>query len=139
MAQRHEGGFDPGAADRLSLNELVGRVVHNLQAIFRAEMRLAGAELKEKMQKSVKAGALLGGAAVMGLLAAMCLVTACIVALAIVLPLWLSAVLVCVMLAAGAGAAYMLGRLALQEVDPIPRQTVDSLQELVDWSRTRSR
>ncbi len=139
MAQRDESQFNPAEAERLPLSELVARVVRNLQSIFRSEMRLMGAELKEKAQKSAKAGIFLGGAAVMGLLAAMCLVTTCIVALAIVLPLWLSALLMCVMLAAAAGGAYMLGRLALQEVDPIPQQTVDTLQDLVEWTRTRAR
>jgi hypothetical protein len=86
----------------------------------------------------MKAGIFLGGAAVMGLLAAMCFVTTCIVALAIVLPLWLAALLVGVLLAIGAGGGYMLGRLALEEIDPVPQQTVETLQDLVDWSRTRA-
>ena len=121
------------------LTAIAREVVHHLQNILRAEMRLAAAELKEKIQSSKKAGILLAGAALFGFLAACCIVTACIAALAIVLPLWLAALIMGVILGAGAGGAFLLGRLALEEVDPVPQQTLETMKDNMDWARDRVR
>jgi hypothetical protein len=45
MPEQRERLIDAKAADHLPLGELVGRVVYNLQSIFRAELRLAGVEV----------------------------------------------------------------------------------------------
>lgn len=126
-------------SDSRPWSEIVADVIQNLQNIFRTEVRLAAVELKEKAQKSAKAGSLLGAAAVAGLFASACFITACIAALAIVLPLWLAALIMGVILAAGAGGAFLLGRLALQDVDPIPQQTLETLKDNIDWARSRAR
>ena len=119
------------------LTAIARDVMQHLQNILRAEMRLAAAELKEKIQSSRKAGLWLGAAALLGFLAACCITTACIAALAIVLPLWLAALIMGVMLGAGAGGAFLLGRLALEEVDPVPQQTLETLKDNADWVRDR--
>ena len=132
-------GSQEDAADAHTWGEIVGAVVDNLQTIFRAVIRLAALESKEKLQKSAKAGGLLGAAAILGFLAAACLTTTCIVALAIVLPLWLSSLIVGVLLAGAAGGAFLLGRLALEEVDPLPQQTLETLKDNIEWAKTRTR
>lgn len=126
-------------ADDRPLSEIVEQILHDLQQIFHEEVRLAASEMKEKARQSTKAGIFLGGAAFLGLLATLCLVTTCIVALAIVLPLWLAALLMAVVLGIGAGGAFLLGRMALEEVDTVPQRTVETLRDLTDWARTRTR
>ena len=121
------------------MTAIAGELVHHLQNILRAEIRLAAAELKEKIQSSQKAGRLLGAAALLGFLAACCITTACIAALAIVLPFWLAALLMGVILGAGAGGAFLLGRLALEQVDPMPQQTLETMKDNIDWARDRVR
>ncbi len=122
-----------------SLSETVQRVLRDLHAIFHDELQLAAGELREKARQSTKAGVLLGGAALMGFLAAECLITTFIAALAIVLPVWLAALLMGVMLAMGAGGAYILGRLALEQVDALPQRTLETLKDFSEWARTRTR
>lgn len=126
-------------ADSRPLSEIVAAVIQNLQNIFRTEVRLAGLELKEKARKSGKAAGLLGGAALLGFFATACFIATCIVALSIVLPVWLSTLLMGVTLAFGAGGAFLLGRLALQDVEPIPQQTLETLKDNIDWAKTRAR
>lgn len=130
---------DGTAAEGRPLTAIAREVVQHLQNILRAEMRLAVAELKEKIQSSKKAGRLLGAAALMGFLAACCVTTACIAALAIVLPLWLAALIMGVLLGGGAGGAFLLGRLALEEVDPVPQQTLETMKDNMDLARDRAR
>ena len=139
MEQQGKFRSEAEVTDSRSLSDIVAAAVQNIQNIFRAEMRLAAVELKEKFRRSAKAGTLLGIAGVMGFFAGACITTTCIVALAIVLPLWLSALVIGVMLAAGAGGAFMLGRLALEEVDPLPQQTLESLKDNLEWARTRAK
>lgn len=131
--------FDGDTSDGRPLTEIARELVHHLQNILRAEMRLAMVELKEKIQSSKKAGLLLGAAGLFGFLAACCITTACIAALAIVLPVWLSALIMGVLLGAGAGGAFLLGRLALEEVDPLPQQTLETMKDNLDWARDRVR
>ena len=126
-------------ADRRSLGDIVGSVIDSLQSIFRYELRLARQEMSEKLRKSTKAGVFLGGAAVMGLFSGACLVATCVAALSIVLPVWLSLLVIGVALGAAAGGAFILGRLALEDVDPVPQQTVETMKDNIDWIRNRTR
>ena len=137
MGNEREGRFEPGAADR-PLNELVDKILQDLQTMFRAEARLATSEIKESVRQGAKAGMLLGAAAVAGFLAGACFITTCIVALAIVLPLWLAALLMGVMLATGAGGAFLLGRMALERVDVVPQRTLETVKDNIDWAKNRS-
>lgn len=130
---------DGTTAEGRPLTAIARDVVYHLQNILRAEMRLAVRELKEKIQSSKKAGRWLGAAALLGLLAACCVTTACVAALAMVLPLWLAALIMGVILAGGAGGAFLLGRLALEEVDPVPQQTLETMKDNMDWARDRAR
>jgi uncharacterized membrane protein YqjE len=124
---------------RPAVSEIVERVVEDLQTIFHDEVRLASGELKEKARRSTRAALLLAGAGLLGLLAAECLITTFIAALSLVLPLWLAALLIGVVLAIGAGGAYLLGRLALEDIEPVPQKTVETLRDLSDWARARTR
>jgi len=59
--------------------------------------------------------------------------------LSIVLPVWLSTLLIGVMLAFAAGGAYLLGRMALEEVDLIPQQTMETMKDNIEWARNRTK
>lgn len=125
-------------ADDHPVGQVIERILQDLQTIFHSEVQLAITETKEKARRSMKAGIFLAGAALTGLLAALCMVTTCIVALAIVLPLWLAALIMFVLLATAAGGAYLLGRLALEEVQPVPQKTLETMKDNLDWARNRT-
>ena len=127
----------PQAADSRPLTEIVANIVSGLNTIIRDEIRLAIVELKGKLRASSKAVAYLAAAGLLGFLAVECLVTACIAALAIALPVWLSALIVAVLAASSAGGAFVIGRLALEKVEPVPQRTMETLKDNVDWVRER--
>jgi hypothetical protein len=127
----------PEVADNRPLAEIIANILSGLNTIVRDEIRLAIAELKDKMRASPKAVAYLAAAGLLGFLAVECIVTACIAALAIVLPVWLSALIVAVLAASAGGGAFVIGRLALEKVEPIPQQTMETLKDNVDWVRDR--
>jgi len=137
MDQEREIAYDVAQADQVPLRAIVARIAESLEIIVRAEVRLATSELKLNLRKSAGAGMLLGGAALMGFLAAACLITTFIAALAVVLPLWLAALLMAVMLAAAAGGAFLVGRMTLDEVDFLPQKTIENLKDNIDWVKTR--
>ena len=100
-----------------------------------AEFRLFRAEIDEKIGAAAKAGGMLGIAAVTGLLAGACFVTACIAALAMVMPVWLAALLMGILLGLMAAGSFVLGRTRLTEVDVRPQQTIETLKGDVKWAR----
>jgi hypothetical protein len=104
----------------------------------RGELRLAKAELAEKGQRAGRAGGYLGLAAVCGLLAGACATTACIAALALVMPVWLAGTIMFVILVCISAAAYYGGREKLRAIDPVPRNTVETVKENLQWAKQRT-
>jgi hypothetical protein len=92
----------------------------------------------EKAQKAGKAGGFMGGAALCGLLAAVCLTTTCVAALATEMPLWLAALLMGLFLVCAGAALYHGGRLKLKTIEPVPQRTVQSMRENLQWARQRT-
>jgi hypothetical protein len=139
MADRAYIVSNSETSESRSLRDLVRDILQDITRIIRGEIRLARTEITEKLQKGKKAAVFLGAAAVAGLFAGACLVTCCIAALAIVLPLWLSALLMAVLLGGGAGGAFVMGRQKLDEVEPIPQQTVSTIKDDIEWAKNRTR
>jgi uncharacterized membrane protein YqjE len=105
-------------ASEETLGGLVHRLSEQLPELIRSEIHLAQAELAEKGKK---AGVGIGMFSVAGLLAFFglaVLVTTAILALALALPAWASALVVAAVLLAGAGLAAVLGRNRVQAATP---------------------
>ena|SRR5579883_1940650 len=126
-----------GNGDR-SPGEIVQDVLRDVGEIVQGEIRLAKAEIGEKAQKAGKAGGYMGGAAVCGLLAAMCFTAACIGLLALAMPVWLASALMCLFLVCCGAALYFAGRQKLRAIDPVPERTVESMKENVQWAKHRT-
>ena len=96
----------------------------------RSELRLAQAELA---QKGKKAGVGVGLFSVAGLLAFFAfgtLIATAVLALAHVLPDWLAALIVAVVLLAGAGIAALVGKKEVQQATPAaPERTMANVQK----------
>jgi hypothetical protein len=135
-----EGPPGPPAGAEKPLSQLLGDLTKELSLLVHEEVQLAKAELTDKAKTLGIGAALFGAAAAGGLLAAGCLVTCAIAALAVVLPLWLSALVVAVVLlaAAGASAAIALGRMD-RGSPPWPEQAMETTKEDVAWTREQLR
>jgi hypothetical protein len=63
---------------------------------------------------------------------------ALVFALDAVMPLGWAAVIVAVLWAIVGGVLYAVGRKRMKDVDPVPRQTVETLREDAQWVRDRT-
>ena len=135
----HARVFSPEEAPPRPLSEIVRDVVQDISYILQSEIRLARTELGGKVDRAKKASGAIGAAAVAGLLCAASLVTAGIAALTLVVPLWLAALIMGILLGAGAAAAFAMGRDRLKAIDPVPQLTVRTLEDNVEWAKQRTR
>ncbi|HKG38868.1 MAG TPA: phage holin family protein [Conexibacter sp.] len=124
-----------------SIAELVKRLADQTNTLVKQEIELAKAELTEKGKVAGAGAGMLGGAALVGLLAAGAL-TACLIALlATALDhTWLAALIVAVVYAAIAGVLALRGRDRIRAATPpAPEKTIESVKEDVEWAKTRTR
>jgi Flp pilus assembly protein TadB len=106
----------------VSTSELVKRLSTQLSELVRGELELARTELTAKGKRA-------GAGGIVALYGVAALIAAAIAGLALVLPLWLSALLIGVVLLIVAGVLALLGRNQLRgATPPVPEQAVDSVQ-----------
>jgi len=127
---------DPGDE---SIGSLIGQVAGDVSKLFRQEVALAKAELKEEAAKAGKAGGMLAGAGFAGYMVAVLLSLALVFALGAVMPLGWAALIVAIIWAVIGGVLYAVGRNRMKQVDPVPRQTVETLREDAQWVRDQTR
>jgi uncharacterized membrane protein YqjE len=109
--------------------ELIGSLTEQITTLVRDEVRLAQAEVTQKAKRLGLGAGLFGGAGVVALLGVNALVTAVVLALANVLPGWLAAIIVAVVLFLVAGVLALLGRRDVQKAaPPLPTGTLASVQ-----------
>lgn len=118
--------------ERTSVGDLLGDISRDLSTLVRQELALARAELKQEASKAGKSAGLLGGAGFAGYMVLLFLSFAVWWALANVMDVGLSALLVAVVWAVAGGVLYVTGRKRLREVNPVPERTVDTLKQVPD-------
>jgi VIT1/CCC1 family predicted Fe2+/Mn2+ transporter len=122
------------------LGEVARDLTRDLSLLVRQEIQLAKAEMGQKGRVAAPGLGMIGGAGVVGLMAAGALTAFVILLLSIFLPEWLSALIVGVVLA---GAAYLLAKQGKQRVEeagtPVPEQTIETVKEDVEWAKTRAK
>jgi uncharacterized membrane protein YqjE len=116
-----------------STGELIGRLSEQVSTLVRDEVRLAQAEVTQKAKRLGVGAGLFGGAGLVAVLGLNALITAAILALANVLPGWLSAIIIAVVLFAVAGVLALLGKRDVQQATPpLPTETIASVQADVE-------
>jgi hypothetical protein len=136
------GDVPPGSGmHRLSVDESVGELVSQLTSdlgeLTRQELALAKAELQVEAKKAGKGAGMLGGAAFAGWMTALFVSLTAMWALDKAMDLIWAALIVAVVWAVVAVVLAAKGRKELQEVNPKPDQTVESLKEDAKWLKTR--
>ncbi|RSM72363.1 phage holin family protein [Kibdelosporangium aridum] len=117
------------AADK-SVGELVTDLADELKRLVRDEIRLAVFELRHKGKKMGRGAGLFGAAGLFGMLGVMTLIAAAVLALALVMPAWLSAVLVGGVLVVVAGIAALIGRRQIsQATPPVPEEAIEGIRD----------
>jgi hypothetical protein len=140
-ASRPEAGVVSGGdidldADRdRSLGELISRTTSDLGQLMRDEVELAKVEIKDEVKTASRAGAFMGAAGLLGYLALALLCFAAAWGLSEVVPEGVAFLIVGVVVGAVAGVVFLMGRKKLEELDPVPTQTVETIQEDVQWAK----
>jgi uncharacterized membrane protein YqjE len=115
-------------------DEPIGALVHRLSEqipeLVRSELRLAQVELAQKGKKAGLGVGLFSVAGLLAFFAVATLITTAILALALVLPYWLSALIVAVLLLAAAGVAALIGKKEVQQATPAaPERTLAGVRK----------
>ena len=124
QTNRPELGSDP------TLGALVHDVTQQMSTLVRDEIRLAQAEMTEKGKRAGIGVGLFGGAGLVALYGVAALLATVVLALALVMPAWLAALIVTVVLFAVAGVLAVQGRSNVSKATPAkPEEAIAGLKE----------
>ena len=127
-----DGAQAPRSQERPAA-ELVRQLSEQVSVLVREEVKLARLEVTRKGKQAGAGAGMLGGAGLVALYGAGCLIACAVLAISTGLAAWLAALIVGVALLAAAGAAALLGKSRLQKnAPPVPTETVEQLAAKAD-------
>jgi uncharacterized membrane protein YqjE len=116
-----------------STGELISRLTQQSSELIRSELQLAKTEMTEKAKHAGVGVGMFGGAGIVALYGLGTLIAAIVLALALLLPAWLSALIVAVVLFAIAGVVALMGKKQVAQATPAkPERTVENVQRDVE-------
>jgi putative superfamily III holin-X len=117
----------PSTTDETSTGQLISQLTEQVSRLVRDEARLAQAEMTQKAKRLGVGAGLFGGAGLVGFLGLCVLVATAVLALDVILPAWLAALIVAVVLFAVAGVLALVGKKDVQKGSPpVPREAIAS-------------
>lgn len=111
-----------------SVGQLMTQLSEQTSRLVRDELALAQVELKNTAKQAGMGAGLLGGAGVLALFGLGAAIATAIIALALLLPAWASALIVTAVLLAGAGVAGLMGKKQVQQVSLTPDRAVANVK-----------
>ncbi|CAL9676861.1 hypothetical protein SUDANB105_07965 [Streptomyces sp. enrichment culture] len=121
------------------MGELLSTVTSDVQQLFRQEVELAKAEVRQEATKAGRAAGMYGGAGFAGYMVALLLTLAAMFGLANVMDLGWAALIVTAIWAVIGLILYRRGRERMRTVSPKPEQTIQTLKEDAQWARHPTR
>jgi uncharacterized membrane protein YqjE len=118
-----------------SVPEVLQDIVGNLQDIIRSEFRLAKTEITEEASKAARPAAAFGMGLISGIYGIGFMLLAAVYGLSTVMPAWLAALLVGVILAIVAVAVIGSSKEKLRRTNLSPDKAIKSLEENVQWAK----
>ena len=125
--------MQPVQQQERSLGELFGDLAHQTSTLVRDEIQLARTEMTTKAVQAGRRVGLIGAGAVLAHVGVFAILAGIILALGEVMPFWLAALLVGVLVAGAGGALVQVGMTALKRMKLTPEETVQTLQENKLW------
>ena len=111
------------------LSDLLSQMTDQVTTLFRQEVELAKVEVKQEASRAGRAGAQLGAGGVVGHVALLLLGMAAAWGLAEVIAVGFAFLVVALLFAVVAWILISAGRRRLQDVNPRPKQTIETLKE----------
>ena len=123
-------GTQSGRQSDEPIGALVHRLSEQIPELVRSEIRLAQAELTEKGKRAGLGIGMFSAAGLLAFLGLSTLIATLILVLALWLPAWAAALIVAVLLFAGAGIAALVGKKEVEQaVPPAPERTIENVRE----------
>jgi uncharacterized membrane protein YqjE len=130
MSTTTPGSAEHSVHDDPTLGALVHDLTQQVPQLIRSELRLAQAEMTEKGKRAGLGIGMFSAAGLLGFLGLCCLITTAILALAHALPDWLSALIVALLLLAGAGVGALMGKKEVAQATPAaPEHAIEGVKE----------
>jgi hypothetical protein len=131
--------FEPRAKADRSITALLSDLASETILLIRQEMALLKAELSEKFGRIGQGATALGAGALIAFSGWLVLLAAAVLGLATVVPAWLAALIVALLVLAIGGALVYIGKSRFDADSLMPRRTLRSLREDEAWLRERLR
>jgi uncharacterized membrane protein YqjE len=112
-----------------SLADVLQDIIANVQDIVRSELRLASVEMGQELAKAASAGKVAAAGGVLALFAFAFLLLAAVYGLALVMPPWMAALTVAIVLAVAGSILVSAGSKRLKLIHLKPEKTVASIRE----------
>ncbi len=122
-----------GKAEDQSIGSLIAEVADDVSRLFRQEVELATAEIKQEATKAGKAAGMLGAAGFAGYMTVLLLSFAIVYALANVMDHGWAFLIVAVIWGIVGAVLFANGKKKAQNVSPMPNRTVETLKEDAKW------
>jgi steroid 5-alpha reductase family enzyme len=118
-----------------SVGGLLSEVTADTQQLFRQEVELAKAEVREEVGKAGKAAGMFGAAGFAGYMVAFFVSLAAMWGLANVMDTGWAGLIVAGVWAVIGAVLFLVGRSRMRSFDAKPQQTMDTLKEDARWAR----
>lgn len=123
-----------------SLGELFGDLAEQLSRLIRQEADLARTEVTSSITRMTRDAAMLGAGGGLAHTGFLALVAAAIALLArLGLDVWIAAAVVGIVLVAAGLLLIDRGRAQLRTASVVPKRTIETLQEDVEWARNQTK
>ena len=120
-----------------SAADLVRDIISNVQEMVRSEVRLAKAEVREEVDRTIAGAKKLAVGAVAGLFALNFVLWGVTLILANMMPMWAAALAMGVLLGVVAGILLMKAKTEVRL--PTPQKTIDNVKENVEWMKNQTK
>jgi hypothetical protein len=135
-ASKFEADTGPNASGR-PISRIIEDILRHVGEIIRSEMRLAQTEIRQDLRDVKHAGTFLIAASVAGMFALGFLLLASVYGLSTIMPPWLAAVTVGVVLGIVGLVLLQKGLHLLKATNITPERTIQSVEDNLKWFKKR--
>lgn len=125
--------------DDRSIGDLLGDLYQGASQVISLEIELAKTEMSQKASRVGKNVGFLAAGGAIAYAGFLAILAGIIALLALIIPVWLSALIVGLVVAGIGGALVMSGLKTLQQESLAPQRTIDTLKEDQQWMKDQTR
>jgi len=125
--------------DEQSVGELLGELYRGASSLIQLELELAKTEMSQKASRVGKNVGFLAAGGAIAYAGFLAILAGIIALLGLLIPLWLSALIIGLVVAGIGGALVMSGLKTLQQESVAPQKTLDTLKEDKEWMADQTR